>query len=126
MEMGEIIRRLRLQRGITQEELGRVIGVQKSAIRKYESGMVENMKRSSIKKLADYFGVSPSFLLGYDDSSTTIYNGIVGNQNNNNIITVEAEAHGEIEKELICLCKKMSIQQKTKLLSFAYEIIENN
>ena len=67
MTMGEIIKQLRLERGITQEELGKVIGVQKSAIRKYESGMVENIKRSSIKKLADYFGVTPSYILGWED-----------------------------------------------------------
>lgn len=124
MEMGEIIKQLRLQKGITQEELGRVIGVQKSAIRKYESGMVENIKRSSIKKLADYFGVSPSFLLGYEDSSTLIYGSIVGDQNNNNVINVN-EARGEIESEILSLCKKMTVQQKNKLLSFAYGLIEN-
>lgn len=67
MNMGDIIKQLRLQKGLTQEELGQVIGVQKSAIRKYESGLVQNMKRSSIKKLADFFEVSPSFLLGYVD-----------------------------------------------------------
>lgn len=124
MEMSEIIKQLRLQKGITQEELGRVIGVQKSAIRKYESGMVENIKRSSIKKLADYFGVSPSFLLGYEDSSTLIYGSIVGDQNNNNVINVN-EARGEIESEILSLCKKMTVQQKNKLLSFAYGLIEN-
>lgn len=125
MEMGEIIKQLRLQKGITQEELGKVIGVQKSAIRKYESGMVENIKRSSIKKMADYFGVSPSFLLGYENSSTIISNSIVGDQNSNNVITVGAAARGEIESELLSLCKKMTVQQKNKLLSFAYGLIEN-
>lgn len=48
--MGEIIKTLRIHKGITQEELGKVIGVQKSAIRKYESGLVQNIKRTSIKK----------------------------------------------------------------------------
>lgn len=125
MEMGEIIKQLRIQKGITQEELGKVIGVQKSAIRKYESGMVENIKRSSIKKMADYFGVSPSFLLGYENSSTIISNSIVGDQNSNNVITVGAAARGEIENELLSLCKKMTIQQKNKLLSFAYSLVED-
>lgn len=126
--MGAIIKQLRLQKGLTQEELGKVIGVQKSAIRKYESGMVQNIKRSSIKKLADFFGVSPSYLLGYEDSSTTITNnnGIIGDQNHGNTIIVETncESVGEIEAELLALCKKMSIQQKAKLLTLAYELIE--
>lgn len=126
--MGAIIKQLRLQKGLTQEELGKVIGVQKFAIRKYESGMVQNIKRSSIKKLADFFGVSPSYLLGYEDSSTTITNnnGIIGDQNHGNTIIVEtsSESVGEIEAELLALCKKMSLQQKAKLLTLAYEFIE--
>lgn len=126
--MGAIIKQLRLQKGLTQEELGKVVGVQKSAIRKYESGMVQNIKRSSIKKLADFFGVSPSYLLGYEDSSTTITNnnGIIGDQNHGNTIIVEtsSESVGEIEAELLALCKKMSLQQKAKLLTLAYEFIE--
>lgn len=126
--MGAIIKQLRLQKGLTQEELGKVIGVQKSAIRKYESGMVQNIKRSSIKKLADFFDVSPSYLLGYEDSSTTITNnnGIIGDQNHGNTIIVETngESVGEIEAELLALCKKMSMQQKAKLLTYAYELIE--
>ena len=126
--MGTIIKQLRLQKGLTQEELGKVIGVQKSAIRKYESGMVQNIKRSSIKQLADFFGVSPSYLLGYEDSSTTITNnnGIIGDQNHGNTIIVEtsSESVGEIETELLALCKKMSLQQKAKLLTLAYELIE--
>lgn len=65
--MGDRIKQLRKERGMTQEEVGKIIGVQKSAIRKYESGLVQNMKRSSIKKLSDFFGVSPSYLLGYDE-----------------------------------------------------------
>lgn len=126
--MGEIIKQLRLQKGITQEELGKVIGVQKSAIRKYESGMVQNIKRSSIKKLADYFAVSPSYLLGYEDYSTTITNnnGIIGDQNHGNTIIVDSsgESLGEIERELISICAKLDIKRKTALLTKAYELLE--
>lgn len=67
MNMGDIIRKLRIEKGVTQEELGKVIGVQKSAIRKYESGAVENLKKSSIQALANYFGVTPTYLMGWSD-----------------------------------------------------------
>lgn len=68
MTTSEIIKRLRKERGLTQEQLGQIIGVQKSAIAKYESGRVENLKRSSIEKLAKFFDVSPSYLLGITDN----------------------------------------------------------
>lgn len=69
MKMGDIIKALRLKKGLTQEELGKYIGVQKSAIRKYESGMIENIKRSAIQKMADVFNVSPSYIMGFTNNS---------------------------------------------------------
>lgn len=69
MNMGERIKQLRLQKGLTQEELGQYIGVQKSAIRKYEKGSVTNLKRSSIEILANLFGVTPSYLMCIDDNA---------------------------------------------------------
>ena len=71
MGMAERIKELRLKNGLTQEELGKLIGVQKSAIRKYESGIVHNMKRSSIETLSKYFGVAPSYLMGLDEEEKT-------------------------------------------------------
>ena len=70
MDMSERIKQLRVENNMTQEELGKVIGVQRSAIRKYEAGAVQNIKRSSIQKMADHFGVDPSYLLGLKDDKT--------------------------------------------------------
>ena len=67
MSMAERIKELRLAAGLTQEELGEKIGLQKSAIAKYENGRVENIKRSTIQAMADLFGVRPSYILGFDD-----------------------------------------------------------
>lgn len=59
MELGELIRQKRLEKGFTQEELGAMIGVQASAINKYEKGRVSNMGRSTISKLSKILGISP-------------------------------------------------------------------
>lgn len=67
MEIGDIIKKLRKDHNLTQEQLGDILGVQKSAIAKYENGRVENLKRSTIQKMATYFNVSPLLFLGYDD-----------------------------------------------------------
>ena len=66
-EIGAIIKSLRQNKGITQEELAKIVGLQRSAIAKYELGIVDNMKQSTIKTMADYFGVRPSYLMGYED-----------------------------------------------------------
>lgn len=68
-EMGRRIRDLRLDAGLTQEQLGDMVGLQKSAIAKYENGKTENMKRSVIQKMAEVLGVSPSYLMGFEDDA---------------------------------------------------------
>lgn len=68
MEIGERIKKLRLEHHLTQEQLGEILGVQKSAIAKYENGRVENLKRATIQKMAEFFEVSP--LLFLEDAYT--------------------------------------------------------
>lgn len=72
MTMGERIKTLRIQQGLTQEELGRKVGVQKSAIYKYETGLVVNLKRSTIEKLAQVLGVKPTYLMGMSEDEDEI------------------------------------------------------
>lgn len=69
MEMGQLIHELRIKKELTLEELGNLVGVGKSTVRKWENGMIENMKRDKIAKLADALGVSPAYLMGWEDSS---------------------------------------------------------
>ena len=63
MDIGEKIRAARLEKGLTQEELGQMLGVQKSAIAKYENGRVVNIKRSTLKKISDILGINPVALI---------------------------------------------------------------
>ena len=67
MTTGEKIKMLRLRKGMSQEELGKKVGVQKAAINKYEKGIVVNLKMSTIAKLADALDVTPVYLMGIDE-----------------------------------------------------------
>ena len=71
---GEMIKYYRKKLGLTQEELGNYVGVQKSAIAKYENGRIENLKRTTIEKLSELFGVLPSELLGISATSNVMTN----------------------------------------------------
>lgn len=63
MGVGDKIKTARISKGMTQEELGKALGVQKSAIAKYENGRVVNIKRSTLKKISDILGIAPSELI---------------------------------------------------------------
>lgn len=63
MEIGQKIREARIEKGLTQEELGKIVGLQKSAIAKYETGRVVNIKRSTLQKLAKALDLRGSDLI---------------------------------------------------------------
>lgn len=70
--MADRIKCLRTEHQLTQEELGKIVGLHKAAINKYEKGNVENMKRSVIAKMSEAFNVSPSYLLAFTDDRTPV------------------------------------------------------
>ncbi len=66
MTPGDRIRQLRKEHKMTQEDLGKIIGVQKAAIQKYEKGTVKNIKRASLIKLAEVLDTTPEYIIGWD------------------------------------------------------------
>ena len=76
MNAGEIIKNARKAKGYTQEELGLMLGVEKCTISKYELGHIENVKRETMKKLANILQIDPRELIGgnadYSDSAGKI------------------------------------------------------
>lgn len=70
MEMGKKIYNLRIEKGMTLEDVGEKCGVGKSTVRKWENGMIANMRRDKVAKLADALGCSPAYLMGWEDNLT--------------------------------------------------------
>ena len=71
MDIGKRIKDARLEKGLTQEELGNIVGLQKSAIAKYENGRVVNIKRSTLQKLSQALGLRGSDLIMEADQPET-------------------------------------------------------
>lgn len=63
-DMSDRIREERLRKNMSQEELGLLIGIQKSGIAKYESGRVQNIPVDRLEILASALGVTSSYLTG--------------------------------------------------------------
>lgn len=66
--IGSLIKQARLQKGYTQEALAQMVGVQKSAVAKWENGRVSEIKRSNIGSLSEALGIDPVLLVSDSDS----------------------------------------------------------
>ena len=68
MTTGEKIKARRKELKMTTEELGKKIGVQRSAISKYETGRVD-LQSKQLQKIAQALDISPVLLLPDPDTS---------------------------------------------------------
>ena len=64
MNVGDLIKKVRLEKGMTQEELAEKVGVKKSAVAKWENGRVSEIKRSNLHRLSEALNLNPNQLLG--------------------------------------------------------------
>lgn len=64
--LGERIKELRTENGLSQEKLAKCLNVTRVAVSKWETGD-RQPNIDMLKKIADYFEVSTDFLLGRTD-----------------------------------------------------------
>lgn len=65
--MARRIKELRQEQGLTLEQVAKVVGVGKSTVRKWETGMIANMKRDKIAALSKALHTTPAYLMGWND-----------------------------------------------------------
>ena len=63
---GKNILEARKNAGLTMEELGKMVGVARATIKRYESGEIANIPDDKIEKIAKATKVSEAFLMGWD------------------------------------------------------------
>lgn len=61
--MGERIRTLREAKRLTQDQLGKLVGVSKSAVSQWELDATANIKLPVFLKLVDVLGTDPHYLV---------------------------------------------------------------
>ena len=70
--VGERLRKIRKDKGITQKELAEIIGINKATVSLYEKNI--NEPNDSVKgKMARYFKVSMDYLTGVIDEEVSYY-----------------------------------------------------
>ena len=58
-EIANKIKSRRLELGLTLEDVARAVGVGRSTVRKWETGMIKNMGRDKIAAMAEILQISP-------------------------------------------------------------------
>ena len=68
----DLLKKRRLELGLTLEEVADAVGVGKSTVRKWEVGLIQNMRRDNIQKLAEALQLSPLDLLEFQEPTVEL------------------------------------------------------
>ena len=143
------IHMLRQEKSYTLQELGDLVGVGASTIRKWETGMIKSIKSYNMSKLAEVFGVTPAYIMGWTDDRQQ---GLPGSydrvkqyeelqeqlerlqkiklkQISEYLETVEASiistgSPNKEENELLTIYRKLDARDRIRLLNFAIGLEE--
>ena len=106
LELYEKIKARRLELGLTLEDVGNIVGVGKSTLRKWETGNITDMKRDKIALLSRALKVSPLFIMGIEEELPEP------------VIT-------DKEKELLSYYNQLNDLGKDKLINDAEDLTHN-
>lgn len=114
--MNNFLKQRRVELGLTLEDVGKIVGVSKGTVQKWESGFIDNMKRDKIALLSNALKISPLKIIGCEDDTPqilTYYNSL------NQMGKKEAEKRIE---ELTHIDKYTNNTYSLELLNAAHEI----
>lgn len=66
MSIGDRIKQRRLELGLTLEDIGKALGVNRSTVKRYEDGKTQRIPQNTVEKLAEILQTSPEYLMGWD------------------------------------------------------------
>lgn len=88
------LKKRRLELGMTLKNVADIVGVTESTVRKWEVGIIANMKINKLEKLAKALQTTIPYILGLEDNENKKTNKII-----NKYIELENLAKSEKEKE---------------------------
>lgn len=126
--MFERIFNLLKEKGITQSALADKIGVRQATISDWKRKKT-TPSAETIGLIAEILGVSTDYLITGKEyapaPSQTVNQGIFGDRNHNNTVTINGNTPlevSEIEGELLKVCASLDIRRKNALLTYAYKL----
>ena len=98
IELGERLKALRTENHLRQDQVARLVNVEKSSISMYETGM-RQPSYTTLVRLADVFNVTTDYLLGRTNSSPVDLSGLTAAEAAmiNQLVTAMSEMNKELE-----------------------------
>lgn len=72
MLWNERLKQLRNGTGVSLKDMARLVGVSEATAQRYESGAIHQVPYEVIIAYAEKFGVSPSYIMGWDSPATDL------------------------------------------------------
>ncbi|MBE6793564.1 MAG: helix-turn-helix transcriptional regulator [Ruminococcaceae bacterium] len=114
-ELGEKLKQLRELSGFTQENIGKLLSVDRSTYSNYERSVTEP-DVSTLKKLAKVFSVDLNFLLSSNDVPVKV----------SDIKGVKTYNMNPDEKKCIAAFRLLSEEQQAKTIEYMHSFIKGN
>lgn len=108
MAIQDIIKKRRLELGLTLKDVADALGVAESTVSRYETSYIANMKIDKLKALADVLKCTPGYLMGWNEESE-FNEDIAG-------MLIEIKRESDLLK-LIELYRSLTNEQKSNILS---------
>lgn len=99
--VGDRIKNLRKELGISQTDFANRIGVSKQTLYKYENGIITNIPSDKIEAIATKFNISPARLMGWDSAEDT-------NATTTTEITLHLTPLSEEESEIMAMYRALN------------------
>ena len=113
------------EHGISITSLALALGFSKGTPTNWKT-MTKPPRAENVKKVADYFGVPTSYFNEATNQTIHDNHGIIGDTHAPITIHNDTSDLGEIEQEIVNICKKLDIKRKNALLTRAYELLDEN
>lgn len=121
MTIGQRIKYYRTERGLSQEELAKILDTTKQTICKYEKQTIINIPISKIETMAALFCIEPTELMGWNVPAKENTNPSESGKDSNNQMT--EISHDEIQ--LLTAYRKLNKKGKFKAIDYANDLAKS-
>lgn len=112
MISGKEFKALREAKNLTLKDVSKVLGVSEQAINKYELEIVRNIPLEKIELMARLYGVTPSYIMEWDEASSSA--------------AVPVPAADPNEDQLIAMYRELNSSGQKKLREYAEDLLDND